>query len=603
MAIKVIKNYAVELTAGENKLLERIKEIYKNTTHEAYLYIQPKIGGLVPDFILIDSKKGIAILEVKDWEISYVRDMDRRKVQLRDREDDNPVFKTKKYLTILEALVAMLDDEIELLDEHLYANTILTNIKFEETVITGMRGLLENKSVNCITSEGVSNLQINEIFSEKEINLTPSDIVTIRTLLFPEIKIQKPPVINSNSNIKPSIFSLSEEQENFIRRMAYGPYVVSGLPGSGKSIMLIARAFHLIKENPDWKVAIVTFNKSLCTKLECELNRISKDISKNALYKDIPVENITVTTFHKLAYSIVYNKIEKGTGQEWWDVTLPTKALEIAKPIYNSILIDEYQDFMDGWIKLMIKLCKPYKYLTPDKKEATGVNLFMAGDRLQSINNPKPHRWSADFGINLRGRGKILKVPYRTTKHILTLGLEILNKNYALSKEVEKYYDKSNGELANNSTTDTIEFIEGSLQTVANSIEKLVEEGYKYNDILVICRSKKECKEITDLLPDNIRTNTAFASDANDEQMRESLLTSTYHVSKGLENKVVIAVGTDLFTNQMDKSKEMLERKVLYVGITRASEKLIIHAKNFQRESYGKDLKEIYKVKILGENV
>lgn len=598
MAIKVIKNYAVDLTAGEKKLLDRIKEIYKNINYEAYLYIQPKIGGLVPDFILIDAKKGVSILEVKDWEIAYVRDIDKRKVKLIDREDDNPVFKTKKYLTILEALVAMLDDEVEFLDDYLYANTVLTNIKYEETIKTGMIHSLKNDSVRCITSELVSKLEINTIFSNEDINLTSNDMVVIRTLLFPEIKIQKPPAVKANSNVKPSIFSLTEEQESFIRRSPYGPYVVSGLPGSGKSIMAISRAVHLIKENPDWKVAIVTFNKSLCTKLECELNRITKEISSNAFYRDVPVENITVTTFHKLAKSIVNTSVVENTDREWWDVTLPNTALEIAKPVFNSIIIDEYQDFMDSWIKLMIKLCKPYKYLNNDKKEVTGVNLFMAGDRLQSINNPKPHRWASDFGINLQGRGKILKVPYRTTKPIITLGLEILHNNSTLSKEVDKYYDKSNGELANDSKGEDIEFIEGSIDTVANTITKLIDDGYKYNDILVICRSQNECEEITKLLPDNIRTNTVFASKANDEQMRESLITSTYHSSKGLESKVVIIVGTDQFSNQLDKNKEILERKVLYVGITRASEKLIIHAKNFQKESYAKDLREIYSTKL-----
>ena len=77
--------------------------------------------------------------------------------------------------------------------------------------------------------------------------------------------------------------------------------MVTGVPGSGKTVILIARALHLIKENPDWKIKIVTYNNSLTNKIESILNSIASDIKDNIFLNDMAIQNIDVTTFHKMA--------------------------------------------------------------------------------------------------------------------------------------------------------------------------------------------------------------------------------------------------------------------------------------------------------------
>lgn len=74
------------------------------------------------------------------------------------------------------------------------------------------------------------------------------------------------------------------------------------------------------------------------------------------------------------------------------------------------------------------------------------------------------------------------------------------------------------------------------------------------------------------MLPSNIRSNTRFIKGADKEDMDYS--------SKGLESKVVILVDVDFFSGGLNNKKEIMDRKLLYVGMTRASEKLIIHVKN-----------------------
>ena len=46
------------------------------------MYVQPTISKLVPDFILIDENRGISILEVKDWSLSYIY----KKKEIKDRK-------------------------------------------------------------------------------------------------------------------------------------------------------------------------------------------------------------------------------------------------------------------------------------------------------------------------------------------------------------------------------------------------------------------------------------------------------------------------------------------------------------------------------------
>lgn len=596
MGLNIIKNDVQELTLGENKLLNKLKNIYKDYDKEAYLYIQPKISSLVPDFILIDSKRGISILEVKDWSISYIRDINKKKVELQDRSDDNPVYKTSKYLSIAKGLLST-NDDMEFIEDNIYANTVLTNISSKEIKDTGIQSLINQPPIKCITSDMISKISIEYIFSNEMINVSEQDMINIRTLFFPEIKIKKLIKDEESKEVINTIKALDTEQENFARRVPYGHYMVTGVPGSGKTVILIARALHLIKENPNWKIKIVTYNNSLTNKIESVLNSIANDIKDNIFLNDIQIQNIDVTTFHKMAKNIANVNVPKPTPQEWWDETLPKLALERSVPMYDAVLIDEYQDFRDDWIRVCIKLCKKYTYKNSSKEEIEGINLFMAGDRLQSIYNSKVHNWNQDFGINMTGRSKLLKTSYRAGKENTILALKFLQENDALTKEVNNFYKDSTDEdiEINDNHHSSVDFIDGDYSEISSYINKLINRyNYSYNDILVVCNYKKECDKLKNALSPNIRYNTRFVKEAKNGDMKTCLLTSTYYSSKGLEAKAVILVDVDKFTNQLDKNKDVMDRRLLYVGMTRASEKLVIHASNFNRDSFANIIRDLH---------
>lgn len=66
--MKVINPTEIELlTQGERYTLEqKLKKIFSD--EDCYIYIQPTINSLRPDFIVIGKNIGVIIIEVKDWD-------------------------------------------------------------------------------------------------------------------------------------------------------------------------------------------------------------------------------------------------------------------------------------------------------------------------------------------------------------------------------------------------------------------------------------------------------------------------------------------------------------------------------------------------------
>ena len=80
---------------------------------------------------------------------------------------------------------------------------------------------------------------------------------------------------------------LDQEQERFARELGEGHRLLFGVAGSDKTIVLIARARILAKQNPDWKILILCYNRLLRKILMQFLNPQDYDA------------DITISTFHR----------------------------------------------------------------------------------------------------------------------------------------------------------------------------------------------------------------------------------------------------------------------------------------------------------------
>ncbi|MBM4419507.1 MAG: DNA helicase, partial [Chloroflexi bacterium] len=101
-----IQRLRTPLTPGENRVLEFF---LKNLGPEWEIYIQPHLNGLRPDFVLLNPQVGIAVFEVKDWNldtmayrVKFVRDghpeiWATNSAGVSFRVADNPVEKVVQY--------------------------------------------------------------------------------------------------------------------------------------------------------------------------------------------------------------------------------------------------------------------------------------------------------------------------------------------------------------------------------------------------------------------------------------------------------------------------------------------------------------------------
>ena len=566
MSLKVIPNDETTLTKGERQLLNLLKRLYTDE-EESFIYLTPRVNNLEPDFLLIDRKRGVAVFETKDWTANYLATINQKEITAIDgKKYYNPSFRTNQYFNTLQSLfstdLTLLDDNLEL-DFNFYAYVVFTSIKSEEIK---NRELFNQYPTKAIYEDELKKITLNSLFPKGVKELSNIQISNIRGIVFPEIQLQN----LVHDELSQIIKTLDIEQESFAKRVPIGHYLVSGVPGSGKTVVLIARAIHLLKEYPDWKIAIITYNKSLTKKIK---NRL-KELNSNLYFNDIDLLKIEVTTFHSFALKASKIYVPQDASQSFWEEELAQKALEVIKPSYDAILVDEYQDFRNSWLKVCIKSLKKHK----DRDNKEQVNLFMAGDRLQSIYNPTAINWSKDIGLDMRGRSKIFKQSYRAGKEHLTFALKYLMEDKTLKREVEKFYDGSNNIDSKVELKNSIVFIEGQFKEVINHISNLLNSSYIFSDILILANTWSEAKRFYSYLPPYIKEKSDVLKDIKDEIIN----ITTYHSSKGLESRVVILLNIDTIH----------EKKLLYVGTTRASEKLYIHSSSFSR-GIGKELRRV----------
>jgi hypothetical protein len=321
MSATVIPSPPSGLTGGESRVLDRLKACYRDS-EGVFIYVQPRIRKLEPDFIVIDPSRGIAIIEVKDWKLESIDFINKREVRFSNgSQDKNPAFKTNLYFNLVQGVLA---DE-ELYDENgklvptLTARLVMS--RMSSANLDSLHDVIDIFPCQAIPSSEIPKMSFQHIHGESPRQMSEEQMTVCRASLFPEIKIQKHP-----DEIVEKIKACDSEQEAFAKRLSHGHHMVSGVPGSGKTVILLSRALHLAKENPDWQIMIMSYNKSLVSRLASRVEAIADDLK----FMGIPYQNITIKTFHSQAQEIANMNIPQNAPDEFWRVTLPNTALRKA---------------------------------------------------------------------------------------------------------------------------------------------------------------------------------------------------------------------------------------------------------------------------------
>ena len=216
--------------------------------------------------------------------------------------------------------------------------------------------------------------------------------------------------------------------------------------------------------------------------------------------------------------------------------------------------------------------------IDPDKD-----SLLLLYDDAQSIYKKKN---SLDFslssvGIQARGRTTVLKLNYRNSR-------QILNFAYNFSKDFiqERQSDEDSipvltPEQAGLEGVEPVVKLWGSLaeesEFIAHCIFKWAEKGVALQDIAVIYTSKSVGDAVVKALS-KARIDNRYLKNAYQKKQynasEDKVTVLTRQSSKGLEFKTVILAG--LGTLKDDEEKYAEEVRLLYVGMTRAREKLLV---------------------------
>ena len=305
------------------------------------LYVQPHINGLRPDFILLNPERGMIVLEVKDW---------------RDSEKHPKAFRS--------AQCQLKNYEHELCT--LYAPSLgkphRGRAKGFLVLPFHPRRLLPDARYDGFLTSRI--LTSDDVFLERVMTALPRKSPAMAEayrdlrhwLVEPEFSAEQRRPLDLNS----------KQRDLITTRTPHGLRRIRGPAGSGKSLVLAARAAELAREGKN--VLVVTYNITLINYLQDLAVRWPDPSEPSRLVR----RNITWLNFHAWCRRVcktsgggsAYAQLDfQGTKDQVLDKELPdlTHAVlnedDHGADFYDAILVDEAQDFLQNWWAALRKVC------------------------------------------------------------------------------------------------------------------------------------------------------------------------------------------------------------------------------------------------------
>ncbi len=434
-----LENLRTKLKPGEKAV---IKFFHKHLPDSWDIYIQPHLNGLRPDVVLLNPKIGIAVYEIKDWDLNSLN------YYIIEKNDSAPELwasKNGKHFSKQKE------------------NPIEKILRYKQEIFDLYCPRIDNKAGYAVITAGVifpfaDEKKLNELFNlsrtyrgmDKYANYYP--LIGSQTfnsnnikLVFPASNYATSKYMNENLAkdlrnwlVEPDFAAtqrisvendLDKEQRKYVvgneARTKSGYRRIKGPAGSGKSLLLGARAAQLISENK--KVLVVTFNITLLHYLMDIATRYPHSNGNTR-------EDITWLNFHYLCKRICLESGFEKEYKELWknnfdledifldpsfssdnltnDVLtngLPTLVDKILSNhpnnfinSFDAILVDEGQDFLPHWWAILRKLCK------------NGGEMLLVADSTQDIyGTAKAWTEQAMEGSGFRGEFAKLDISYR----------------------------------------------------------------------------------------------------------------------------------------------------------------------------------------------
>jgi hypothetical protein len=397
-------------------------------------WYEPVVAGRYPDFCLIADDFGLLMLEVKGWYAGQVARANDHEIELHKSEGDqtrvevhkHPIRQVREYLFGLVDQLARPEHALLLRHEGKHRGkpcfpcgfgVLLTNITRARLVEAGLAPIFPSDRVLCrdelASLEGRGDREvINRLKSLFAVRfpfdpLTEDQIRTLKGALHREVVVRRRPSttgsVPKGQPLLPGAVALEvldAQQEREARSLGSGHHVVFGVAGSGKTVLLLARARLIAERDPGRKVLVLCYNRVLAASLAAQLG-------------EPDLRSAEVRHFHSWAARKTGLRLR---DDESFDVYESRAAALIGgaghfaeAEKYDAILIDEGHDFEPDWFRCTTNLLKG----------GPEGDLLVAVDGAQSLyGRARGFTWTS-VGVEAKGRSRRLSRNYRNTKQIL----------------------------------------------------------------------------------------------------------------------------------------------------------------------------------------
>jgi hypothetical protein len=581
------------MTRGEKRLARRLEDKLED---DYLIWYDIPIGpaNAHPDFIVFNPRRGLLILEVKDWKLETIQSIDRVSALLKtsteiNKRVANPLEQARQYAHRVADLLkadplltfSTGSKQGQLLFPWAYG-VVLTNISREQFDGTDICEAIEAHRVICADemTESVDPESFQKrlwamfpFFSSVPLSLPRID--RIRWHLFPEIRIPAPVQgglfdefddLAGNPSSPDLIRVMDLQQEQLARSLGEGHRVIHGVAGSGKTLILGYRAEYLAQvcKRP---ILILCYNKTLAKRLERVMG--NKGLSGK----------VNVYTFHRWCRSqlIAYNAglpANSGDKNAFFGEMVDKLIRSVDSGLiptgqYDGVLIDEGHDFAPQWLKLVAQMVSP----------ETNALLVLYDDAQSIYGRGRRGKFSfRQLGIQAQGRTTILKINYRNTQEILKLAAgiakDLLLPSAADDDDVPVVQPISAGRHGPEPLIVKLPNLRKEAEYIANHLKTAHEAGAPWDEMAVIYHDYASVgKEVLSTLR-RAGIPVTFHTDIRFSENEKTVKFLTMHSCKGLEFPLVAIPGVGQLGIEEDRKEE--DARLLYVAMTRATRELLL---------------------------
>ena len=333
----------------------------------------------------------------------------------------------------------------------------------------------------------------------------------------------------------PRLVDLTDDQLTILNAAYDKNMIVSGPPGTGKSVLAIYRAADLSKHKK--RTLLLIYNKPLKLYISSAVDMLHI--------------NTEVSTYHAWLFSVYRNIIHEDAPQVDmnWDYGKVIEDLKQVGFLYDNIIIDEAQDFP-------IEMIQALTYV------GRTINCFM--DVNQRIVSNRYTRYQDIANVLGIKRMYTLSENFRNTEEVF---------------EFAKLYNQSNNEITTTRNGEKPLFVKAATEADAYQIiERLVLNNS--TSTIGIFTNYGEQETVYDRLKQSVGAKVsvcAYDSKSTNRDLwridfdKSGVFILSTGTMKGLEFDIVIVPGVDKLRGKRDPS---LNANTFYVAATRASEEL-----------------------------